>query len=302
MCDIPDFQSTNMMDEQCQERQETAGTWIDRFLFHNPGISRNDDEEGLLESGITCKQSYPAKQHDPNHLLHFRYDSIDNFSSKSQLQLRHDASPTLQNHFENSPYSQDMAYITKPSTLPSHSRPSSQKRANFGASFRRFLASAESLGFVKLHLAPSGSYETSVGVLKIIVIDVKKWQEKSAEWYFEESGATSSNSFTMRLRRLGFRPINRAPPPATSGFDYGLKRTDVEVHGFEFRSDIWYAYLASSSSRPCARKKKRVHSMPTSPVMQFGSTTEEKELDERERHREQWERGSDCGTNKDIKT
>ena len=50
------------------------------------------------------------------------------------------------------------------------------------------------------------------------------------------------------LRRLGFKPRNRACAPATSGLDYGLRRTGV-THAYFFDSALFLQYR--QRSRAC---------------------------------------------------
>jgi hypothetical protein len=49
----------------------------------------------------------------------------------------------------------------------------------------------------------------------------------------------------MMLRRLGFKPRNRACAPATSGLDYGLRRTGV-THAYLFDSALFLRYRQRS--------------------------------------------------------
>jgi hypothetical protein len=160
--------------------------------------------------------------------------------------------------------------VTLASRQASGSCTRSRQSRGIAASFRNFLMSARSQGIVKLQLAPPESFKTSIGVLQIIVCDVQEWKKRSAQWFFEDSGSQSPQSIYMRLRRLGFRPLNRAPLSTSSGFDYGLERTDVEIHGFNFCFDLWTTYLTSSSSSSCTRKRRKRTQLPSLPRHQVG--------------------------------
>lgn len=81
------------------------------------------------------------------------------------------------------------------------------------------------------------------GVLGWKVHDVKRWWEHTKEWHESEHKIPwTDTAFFMRLRRLGCHALNKAPAPAKTGFDYGLKRTDVTNHDYEFMTDMWDKY------------------------------------------------------------
>mmetsp|Transcript_69949 Transcript_69949/g.145829 ORF Transcript_69949/g.145829 Transcript_69949/m.145829 type:complete len:368 (+) Transcript_69949:218-1321(+) len=85
--------------------------------------------------------------------------------------------------------------------------------------------------------------QVSFGIKSLQVLDVQAWWHDVAAWDKGKQGAAFSESaFCMRLRRMGFHPFNKAPRPATSGFDFGLKRSDVERHGYTFQLDVWARY------------------------------------------------------------
>lgn len=112
-------------------------------------------------------------------------------------------------------------------------------------SFREFVMDAQAQGIVELQeevVANGEVFQTSVGIQRIIVLDVTRWHKHAEKWLKRESGKWIPANFHMRLRRLGFTPLNRAPKPATTGFDFTLKRADVEVHGFAFNPQKWEIY------------------------------------------------------------
>jgi hypothetical protein len=187
------------------------------------------------------------------------YEDVPVFPPKSSKQAEYSdmygRCSTCSKDLEREPFHFEMT-VTSASCRESGSCPRSRQRRGIAASFRNFLMSAHSQGIVKLQLSPPESFKTSIGVLQIIVCDVQEWKKRSAQWFFEDSGSRSPTSFYMRLRRLGFKPLNRAPLSATSGFDFGLERTDVEIHGFKFCFDMWIAYQTSSSSSSCTRKRR----------------------------------------------
>jgi len=123
---------------------------------------------------------------------------------------------------------------------------------------RCFLNQAESDGVVRLHREIEHLEDTSLGILEWEVLDVARWHEDVRAWFEEVNGSWSENSFNMRLRRLGFRPLNRAPRPATSGYDFGLRRTDVARHGFAFLRDKWQKYTSKSTSIPSGRRSRNL--------------------------------------------
>eukprot|EP00960_Hanusia_phi_P052676 761579-Hanusia_phi.AAC.4 len=51
--------------------------------------------------------------------------------------------------------------------------------------------------------------------------------------------------FFMMLRRIGFRPFNKAPAPATSGMDYALRNKFVNEHGYIFDCETLEKYCQS---------------------------------------------------------
>jgi len=86
--------------------------------------------------------------------------------------------------------------------------------------------------------------EDTFGIKALQVLDVRAWWDDVAVWESRRSEGPvfSESAFYMRLRRMGFLPFNKAPRPATSGSDYGLKRTDVERHGYTFQMDLRARY------------------------------------------------------------
>eukprot|EP00961_Rhodomonas_salina_P300370 3939720-Rhodomonas_salina.1 len=100
------------------------------------------------------------------------------------------------------------------------------------------------------------------GITSIVVYNVEKWHTSTKKWFTEETGSPvwHEQSFHMRLRRAGFKPINKSPRPATNGWDYGLKRHDVAIHAFVFDQDTYKIYNRTNSDR-----KERAQNRPLPP-------------------------------------
>lgn len=77
------------------------------------------------------------------------------------------------------------------------------------------------------------------------VLEVEAWHTATRVWCGVKDiwSATSKHAFAMRLRRMGFRPWNRAPKPATSGYDFELRSPDATRHGFEFVPEMLDRYF-----------------------------------------------------------
>jgi len=109
------------------------------------------------------------------------------------------------------------------------------------ANFYAFLWKEEEKGVISIE--KDLKEVVSFGIKSLQVLDVQAWWHDVAAWDKGKQGAAFSESaFCMRLRRMGFHPFNKAPRPATSGFDFGLKRSDVERHGYTFQLDVWARY------------------------------------------------------------
>jgi hypothetical protein len=99
--------------------------------------------------------------------------------------------------------------------------------------FAQFLIKEEQRGVVRLFL--TGGSETCgspIGADGWYVLDVRQWWEDAKEWHEEGiPGSWMESAFFMVLRRIGFRAMNEARSPARVGFDFGLKRDDVDRSG-----------------------------------------------------------------------
>lgn len=81
-----------------------------------------------------------------------------------------------------------------------------------------------------------------LGVMEFEVHDVQRWWEEVTRWSLDDPLQWNSAAFYMMLRRLGLKPFNRAPAPATSGLDYGLRREDAKSHGYRYDQTLFQRY------------------------------------------------------------
>eukprot|EP00961_Rhodomonas_salina_P295109 3935150-Rhodomonas_salina.1 len=56
----------------------------------------------------------------------------------------------------------------------------------------------------------------------------------------------------MMLRRQGMRPFNHAPLAASAGHDFGLRRKDVEKHGYVYDQELFDKYNRRWIGSPAA--------------------------------------------------
>lgn len=124
--------------------------------------------------------------------------------------------------------------------------PSASRRPLQALAFEDFLHEQHRAGVVLLRtersteLVPDDGGARPIGVSGWTVLDVQSWWEQVRRWT-GEGAAFNERAFFMMLRRLGFKPKNRAPPPATSGLDYGLRREGV-THGYLFDVTLFMRY------------------------------------------------------------
>lgn len=106
--------------------------------------------------------------------------------------------------------------------------------------------------------------EGPTGVAEIRVHDCDKWWKAVKQWCKpdDESEDFNSLAFFMMLRRFGLKPYNKAPPPATSGSDYGLKRHDVEKHGYVYTPLLYCRYKKRSVQAGAAEEKRACSKHP----------------------------------------
>ena len=70
----------------------------------------------------------------------------------------------------------------------------------------------------------------------------------------DEPQKFSYRAFFMMLRRMGYKPLNKAAPPATSGLDYGLRNRAASMQGYVHDPAVFDKYctrrhLRNSSTR-----------------------------------------------------
>eukprot|EP00961_Rhodomonas_salina_P295111 3935150-Rhodomonas_salina.3 len=114
-----------------------------------------------------------------------------------------------------------LKHSTTQSPQPSAEPPSQARR------FREFLERANEQGYVILN-RERGQGTNPVGVGGWEVVSVHRWWVDVKEWFEDAPGTWTESAFFQMLRRHGMRPFNRAPLPASSGHDFGLRRKDVE--------------------------------------------------------------------------
>ena len=67
----------------------------------------------------------------------------------------------------------------------------------------------------------------------------------------------SMRALFMMLRRMGFKPINKSVPPATSGLDYGLKNRSAPTQGYVYDAAVLVKYCKSKKMFRSSRKGSR---------------------------------------------
>eukprot|EP00286_Rhodomonas_abbreviata_P004898 CAMPEP_0181319932 /NCGR_PEP_ID=MMETSP1101-20121128/17842_1 /TAXON_ID=46948 /ORGANISM="Rhodomonas abbreviata, Strain Caron Lab Isolate" /LENGTH=284 /DNA_ID=CAMNT_0023427579 /DNA_START=56 /DNA_END=910 /DNA_ORIENTATION=- len=118
-------------------------------------------------------------------------------------------------------------------------------------SFRHFLFGEVQRGVVRLY--PDSSKDPIDSPIQIQgwdVLDVDAWWEHARSAFREHAETWQESAFFMMLRRLGMRAINKAEK---RGDDFGLKRRDVDRHGYLFDRDLFEKY---NSKKPVATKQK----------------------------------------------
>mmetsp|Transcript_41775 Transcript_41775/g.131715 ORF Transcript_41775/g.131715 Transcript_41775/m.131715 type:complete len:372 (-) Transcript_41775:292-1407(-) len=107
-------------------------------------------------------------------------------------------------------------------------------QANQVISFRYFLEEEQKKGVLKLDMLAGsdvkaepgeepGERENPLGIRKMEIYDVDRWWEDVKMWFEDDPEKFCLRAFFMMLRRLGLKPFNKAPAPANSGLDYGLR-------------------------------------------------------------------------------
>jgi len=94
------------------------------------------------------------------------------------------------------------------------------KEPNQLVAFRHFLQAEATKGVVRMSTTPARlDLSNPLGVEGWQVTDVDVWWADVMEWFEDEPHKFSYRAFFMMLRRMGYKPINKAPLPATSGLD-----------------------------------------------------------------------------------
>mmetsp|Transcript_32876 Transcript_32876/g.73867 ORF Transcript_32876/g.73867 Transcript_32876/m.73867 type:complete len:256 (+) Transcript_32876:298-1065(+) len=119
-------------------------------------------------------------------------------------------------------------------------------KANQVVAFRGFLERMQKKGIVTLEpLADGPEHEDKTNPLGIkmwIVHDTQQWWTEIKSWFEDDPERFSERALFMMLRRFGYKPFNKAPAPATSGLDYGLRNTYARRHGFEHDPELFQRY------------------------------------------------------------
>uniref|UniRef100_A0A7S0F1H1 Uncharacterized protein n=1 Tax=Hanusia phi TaxID=3032 RepID=A0A7S0F1H1_9CRYP len=129
-------------------------------------------------------------------------------------------------------------------------------QANQVISFRYFLEEEQKKGVLKLDLLSGsevpadageepGERENPLGIRKLEVYDVDKWWEDVKVWFEDDPEKFCLRAFFMMLRRLGLKPFNKAPAPANSGLDYGLRNRTARRHGYQYDPEVYERYCQS---------------------------------------------------------
>ncbi|EKX45257.1 hypothetical protein GUITHDRAFT_139171 [Guillardia theta CCMP2712] len=121
---------------------------------------------------------------------------------------------------------------------------SSSGQANQAMAFRLFLKDEQSKGVVSLENVDESSDPklNPLGLKMWEVHNVDQWWKDVHSWFEDNPERFSLRAFFMMLRRLGYKPLNHAPAPATSGLDYGLRNRFVKKHGYVYDKDVFEKY------------------------------------------------------------
>lgn len=133
---------------------------------------------------------------------------------------------------------------TPASSKSSSAVPRTKKRPAQSERFRTFLAEEEDKGVISIHCGEDGGGEegSPIQIAGWDVLDRSAWWEDVKFWFEDDPGSWTESAFFMVLRRVGFRALNDAGPPASLGHDFALKRTDVLRHGYVFKVDVLERY------------------------------------------------------------
>jgi hypothetical protein len=123
------------------------------------------------------------------------------------------------------------------------------KEPNQQLAFRNFLMCEDRKNVVRLTLADKpNDPQNPLGVSKVEVLDVDKWWADVEMWFEDDPKKFSFRAFFMMLRRLGFRPMNKAAPPATTGLDFYLRNRTAKTHGYVHDANVYKRYRTSQRS------------------------------------------------------
>jgi len=117
-------------------------------------------------------------------------------------------------------------------------------------SFRRFLYDLMKKEVVVVEELEEGDIACDqelnpLGIKAWKVLRIDDWWVAVKQWFQHDASKFNMRAFFMMLRRIGFRPFNKAPAPATSGMDYALRNKFVNEHGYIFDCETLEKYCQS---------------------------------------------------------
>jgi len=115
-------------------------------------------------------------------------------------------------------------------------------QANQVVAFRAFLERMQKKNLVVLDVLEADDKFNPLGIKSWEVYDPAAWWEEVKVWFEDDPTKYNERAFFMMLRRLGYKPYNKAPAPATSGLDYGLRNTYVRRHGYTHDPEVFKRY------------------------------------------------------------
>ncbi|EKX32303.1 hypothetical protein GUITHDRAFT_156372 [Guillardia theta CCMP2712] len=111
------------------------------------------------------------------------------------------------------------------------------------------------------------------------VLKIDDWWVAVKQWFQHDASKFNMRAFFMMLRRIGFRPFNKAPAPATSGMDYALRNKFVSDHGYIFDCETLEKYCQSRRILTKLKRKMAAASGEGSDDTMESNTTRRKIMD-----------------------